>query len=81
MKYLVNECLSSLYLEQGGMLVKNLVDVSCIICVRNNRCAHFTIDNIAILAPNHRPKPPLITLTLIERIISEANLRSNIQSR
>jgi hypothetical protein len=32
MKYSVNECFGSLYLEQGGMLVKKLVDASCIIC-------------------------------------------------
>jgi hypothetical protein len=31
MKYSVNECFGSLYLEQGGMLVKKLVDASCII--------------------------------------------------
>jgi hypothetical protein len=34
--------------------------------VRNNRCAPLTIDNIEILSPNHRPKPPPSTLTLIE---------------
>jgi hypothetical protein len=34
--------------------------------VRNNRCARLTIDNIAILSPNHRPKPPPSTLTLTE---------------
>ena len=34
--------------------------------VRNNICSHLTIDNIAILSPNHRPKPPLSTLTLTE---------------
>jgi hypothetical protein len=31
-KYLVNECFGSLYLEQGGMLVKKVVDASDIIC-------------------------------------------------
>jgi hypothetical protein len=29
--YSVNECFGSLYLKQGGMLVKKLVDASCII--------------------------------------------------
>jgi hypothetical protein len=32
MNYLVNECFDTLYLEQGGMLVKKLVEASCIIC-------------------------------------------------
>jgi hypothetical protein len=31
-----------------------------------NGCAHLNIDNIAILSPNHRPKPPPSTLTLTE---------------
>jgi hypothetical protein len=32
-KYSMNECFESLYLEQGGMLVKKLVDASCIMCL------------------------------------------------
>jgi hypothetical protein len=31
-KYLVNECFVLLYLEQGWMLVKELVDASSIMC-------------------------------------------------
>jgi hypothetical protein len=34
--------------------------------LENNRSAHLTIDNIAILSPNHRLKPPSSTLTLTE---------------
>jgi hypothetical protein len=34
--------------------------------LENNRCAHLTIENIAILSPNHRLKPPPSTLTLTE---------------
>jgi hypothetical protein len=34
--------------------------------LESNGCAHLTIDNIAILSPNHRPNPPPSTLTLIE---------------
>jgi hypothetical protein len=49
--------------------------------VRNNRCARLTIDNIAILSPNHRSKPPSSILTLTERIILEANPRSKSPSR
>jgi hypothetical protein len=29
----MNEFFGSLYLEKGGMLVKNMVDASCIICL------------------------------------------------
>jgi hypothetical protein len=31
-----------------------------------NGCAHLTIDNIAILSPNHRSKAPPSTLTLTD---------------
>jgi hypothetical protein len=34
--------------------------------LESNGCARLTIDNIAILSPNHRPKPPPSTLTLTE---------------
>jgi hypothetical protein len=33
MKYLMNECFRSLYLEQGGTLIKKSIDASCIICL------------------------------------------------
>jgi hypothetical protein len=36
------------------------------IVLEYNGCARLTIDNIAILSPNHRPKPPPSTLTLTE---------------
>jgi hypothetical protein len=48
--------------------------------VRNNRCVHLTIDNIAIVLPNHRPKPPPSTLTLIENNFGRKP-RPNSQSR
>jgi hypothetical protein len=34
--------------------------------LETNGCARLIIDNIAILSPNHRLKPPLSTLTLTE---------------
>jgi hypothetical protein len=39
---------------------------STLIMLESNQCARLTIDNITILSPNHRPKPPPSTLTLID---------------
>jgi hypothetical protein len=45
---------------------KCVMGVRSLFSVRNNRFDRLTIDNITILSPNHRSKPPPSTLTLTE---------------